>query len=47
MNGSIGRPLRNRLAERVGRILEFLWSGWAGLAALRLLAAAWQAGHEA
>ncbi|MFV0493433.1 MAG: ABC transporter permease [Pseudorhodobacter sp.] len=40
-------PLRTRLANRVGRGLEFLWSGWAGLAALFLLAAAWQAGHEA
>ncbi len=33
--------------SRAGRVLEFLWSGWAGLAALCLLAAAWQAGHEA
>lgn len=35
------------MAERAGRVLEFLWSGWAGLAALSLLAALWQAGHEA
>ncbi len=28
-------------------MLEFLWSGWAGFAALCLFAAAWQAGHEA
>ncbi|MCH2069336.1 MAG: ABC transporter permease subunit [Shimia sp.] len=35
------------LLSRAGRVLEFLWSGWAGLAALCLLAAAWQAGHEA
>lgn len=35
------------LANRTCRTLEFLWSGWAGLAALCLLAAAWQAGHEA
>lgn len=41
------RPLHHRLADRMGRVLEFLWSGWAGLAALCLLAAAWQAGHEA
>jgi len=41
------RPLPHRLADRAGRVLEFLWSGWAGLAALCLLAAAWQAGHEA
>ena len=37
----------NWLADRSGRILHFLWSGWVGLAALCLLAAAWQAGHEA
>lgn len=30
-----------------GRLGSFLWSGWAGLAGLCLLAAAWQAGHEA
>src|SRR5690606_15148592 len=36
-----------RLADRAGRVLEFLWSGWSGLAALALLAAFWQAGHEA
>lgn len=35
------------LAERVGRGARFLWSGWAGLAALCLLAALWQLGHEA
>lgn len=35
------------LADRAGRVLQFLWSGWAGLSALSLLAAAWQAGHEA
>ena len=28
-------------------MLEFLWSGWAGMAALCLFAAVWQAGHEA
>lgn len=38
---------RARLANRAGRVLDFLWSGWAGLAGLALLAAAWQAGHEA
>lgn len=32
---------------RAGRIGAFLWSGWAGLAGLSLLGAAWQAGHEA
>ena len=40
-------PTQSRLADRAGRVLEFLWSGWAGLAALFLLAAFWQAGHEA
>ncbi len=40
-------PILSRLADRAGRVLEFLWSGWAGLAALFLLAAVWQAGHEA
>ncbi|MEP3428324.1 MAG: ABC transporter permease subunit [Roseibium sp.] len=34
------------LLVRTGRVLDFLWSGWAGLAALCLLAAVWQAGHE-
>lgn len=33
--------------SRFGRVLGFVWSGWAGLAALALLAAVWQAGHEA
>lgn len=28
-------------------MLQFVWSGWAGLAALCLLAAVWQAGYEA
>jgi len=35
------------LAHRLGRIGRFLWGGWAGLAGLCLLAALWQAGHEA
>ncbi|POF27732.1 ABC transporter permease [Roseibium marinum] len=39
--------LPERLADRIGRVLEFLWSGWAGIAAMCLLAAVWQAGHEA
>ncbi|WP_417586676.1 ABC transporter permease [Pararhodobacter oceanensis] len=34
------------LADRAARLLDFLWSGWAGLAALALLFACWQAGHE-
>lgn len=35
------------LLTRTGRTLDFLWSGWAGIAALALFAALWQAGHEA
>ena len=35
------------IADRLGRLGRFVWSGWAGLSALALLAAAWQAGHEA
>lgn len=47
--GASGRtdPRGTPLLDRAGRILQFLWSGWAGLAALCLLAALWQAGHEA
>lgn len=33
--------------DRLARALRTLWSGWAGLAGLCLLAALWQAGHEA
>ena len=32
-------------AARTGRIGRFVWSGWAGLAALFLSCALWQAGH--
>ncbi len=39
--------LLSATGDRLGRVLQFLWSGWAGLAALSLLAALWQAGHEA
>ncbi|AMN47940.1 ABC transporter permease [Steroidobacter denitrificans] len=35
------------LLGRLGRCGLFLWSGWAGLTALCLLAALWQLGHEA
>ena len=35
------------LADRLGRSGRFLWSAWSGLAALCLLASAWQLGHEA
>lgn len=47
MPRATSRPRTGWLANRAGRLVEFLWSGWAGLAALSLLAAAWQAGHEA
>ena len=47
MTARLSPPITTRLTERAGRVLEFLWSGWAGLAALFLLAAIWQAGHEA
>src|SRR5690606_25263605 len=33
-------------ADRLGRTGRFLWSAWSGLAALSLLAALWQFGHE-
>ncbi len=35
------------LLDRLARGGRFLWSGWAGLAALCLFAALWQLGHEA
>lgn len=35
-----------RVSDRLGRILHYCWSGWSGLAAISLLAAVWQAGHE-
>lgn len=35
------------LTDRLGRIGRFAWGGWAGLAGLALLAAVWEAGHEA
>lgn len=35
------------VADRSLAALRFLWGAWAGLAALALLAALWQAGHEA
>lgn len=40
------RPLAFGL-DRLSRLGGFLWSGWAGLAGLALVAALWQAGHEA
>lgn len=39
--------LFNAAEERLGRAGQFVWGAWAGLAALALLAAVWQAGHEA
>jgi NitT/TauT family transport system permease protein len=32
--------------DRLGASLRFLWGGWIGVAALALLAACWQVGHE-
>jgi NitT/TauT family transport system permease protein len=32
--------------DRLGASLRFLWGGWIGVAALALLAAYWQLGHE-
>jgi NitT/TauT family transport system permease protein len=40
------RGLAATMVDRAGASLRFLWSGWAGVAALALLAALWQAGHE-
>lgn len=40
------RPVSSAL-DRLSRFGRFLWSGWAGLAGLALIAALWQAGHEA
>lgn len=39
--------MRRALLDRLSRLGRFLWSGWAGLAGFSLLAALWQAGHEA
>ncbi|MEM9631852.1 MAG: ABC transporter permease subunit [Pseudomonadota bacterium] len=39
--------IKDHVFSRAGRVLDFVWSGWAGLAGLCLLAAVWQAGHEA
>lgn len=39
--------LVERASDRALAGLRYLWGGWAGLAALSLLAALWQAGHEA
>jgi NitT/TauT family transport system permease protein len=41
-----GRIFEHAL-DRLGRLGRFVWSGWAGLAGVCLLAALWQAGHEA
>lgn len=36
----------SRLARAGARLGRYIWSGWAGLAGLFCLAAAWQLGHE-
>ncbi|MEM6943228.1 MAG: ABC transporter permease subunit [Pseudomonadota bacterium] len=43
---SLARSVTARLRARAGLVLEFLWSAWAGVAALCLLCAAWQAASE-
>lgn len=40
-------PILHAAGERLGRAGQFVWGAWAGLAALSVLAAVWQAGHEA
>jgi NitT/TauT family transport system permease protein len=35
------------VASRLGRVGRFLWASWSGLAAVFLLCALWQSGHEA
>ncbi|MEM1078104.1 MAG: ABC transporter permease subunit [Pseudomonadota bacterium] len=47
MAHAAAKRLSKWVFQRSGRVLAFLWSGWSGLAALCLLGAAWQAGHEA
>ena len=47
MTAALLKTLVPQVADRTGRVLHFLWSGWAGLAALCLLTALCQAGHEA
>jgi NitT/TauT family transport system permease protein len=43
----VSASLAHRVADRGLAAVRFLWGGFAGLAALALLAALWQAGHEA
>lgn len=40
------KALALAVTDRLGRIAMFLWSGWSGVAALSVLAALWQVGHE-
>lgn len=48
MRASISEtPMLRRPLDRLGRAARFVWSAWAGIAALSLLAALWQIGHEA
>ena len=44
---SVPPPLTYGALDRLGRSCRFLWAAWSGLAALCLLAALWQVGHEA
>lgn len=47
MTGSTRSEHSGAGLDRLARLGRFLWSGWAGLAGLALIAALWQAGHEA
>lgn len=47
MTGFTFSELSHASGDRLGRTGRFLWGGWAGLAALALLGAVWQAGFEA
>lgn len=43
---SIWREVAAHGVDRIGRLGSFVWSAWIGLAALSLIAALWQWGHE-
>ncbi len=46
-SSSYRSPLVAAMVSRLGRVGQFIWAGWIGLAALSLITAVWQAGHEA
>lgn len=47
MHAAGRRRITPEALDRLGRLGRFVWSGWAGLAGMCLIAALWQAGHEA